>query len=420
MNEVVVTGLGFICSIGNDESAVIDSLRTLKSGIAEHPELVADPMSPVRLAGVIADFKLGSRDPEDWEFPSEYQVNRAFLRRLSPHVLYAYCALQQAVEAAGLSPEAISNERTGLYTASAGSASSLTYFTNRMNQLGVERCNPNGIVASVVGTLNFNLVSQFKIHGSSAGFVSACASSGHALGFAYDEIVSGRQDRMLVVGAEDGDRETLLPFAGIRALTLNPDPRTAARPFDKDRDGFVGTGGAAAVILESRESAEARGAPIHARISGWGQSSDGYNPVLPLPDGSGLARATRQALAAAGWDAGTVDYVNAHAPSTQMGDLAEIRALQQVFGDAGNGPAISSTKSLSGHGLSLASILEAGFTILGLREGFLPGTQNLEEPDQEAEGLNLLKDSIRQQARRALSNSSGFGGANVVLALESP
>ncbi len=416
MKEVVVTGLGFITSIGNDEAAVLTSLREGRSGIALYDELVEDSKSPVQLAGVVRDFKLRSRDQEDWEFPARYRVNRAFLRRLSRHVLYGYCALTQAVEQAGLDAAALSNPLTGLYTASAGAASMMHHLIDRMNALGVERVNPNGIVASVVGTLNFNLVSQFKIQGASAGFVSACASSGHALGFAFDEVASGRQERMLVVGGEDGDRETILPFAGMRALSLNPDPETTARPFDKDRDGFVGTGGAVALVLETREAAEARGARPMARLAGWGQSSDGFNPVLPEPNGAGLARAMQQALASAGVQPSEIDYVNAHAPSTQMGDLAEMRALRKVF--AGARPAIRRTKSPTGHGLSLSSIREAAFWVLALPRGFLPRPNKPVHPRPAARGLHLLREASDTAPRSALTNSSGFGGANVSHVLE--
>lgn len=413
MSNVVVTGLGFISSIGNDRESVLGSLRELRSGIEWYPPF-DDPAVPVHVMGTIKGFSTESLEQEDWTFPSDYRVNRAFLRSLSPHALYGYCALTQAIGEAGLEEDDVSNPQTGLYTASAGSTSFLVHHVNYLNKNGVERSQPKAIVASIAGTLNFNLASHFHIKGATCGFVSACASSGHALGAAYEEIVSGRQKRMIVVGAEDGNRECILPFAAMRALSVNPDPLTASRPFDRRRDGFVGTGGGVAMILEHEEVAKARGAKVRARFLGYGQASDGYNAVLPQSQGDGLRRAMLLALERSGLEPKDIDYVNAHAPSTQMGDIAEVRALQAVFRDRGN-PAISSTKALTGHGLSMASILEAGTSIIALEEGFVPGSANLEDPEPEAEGLEIPRISEDRPIQTVLSNSSGFGGANVAL-----
>lgn len=270
------------------------------------------------------------------------------------------------------------------------------------------------MVASIAGTLSFNLVALHRIQGASCGFVSACASSGHALGYAFDEIALGRQDRMLVVGAEDFTPETVLPFATMRVLSTSTDPDRASRPFDRRRDGFVGTGGAVCLVLEEESVARARGARILARYLGWGQSTDGHHVAMSHPEGAGLERAMRQSLAACGLEPGSIDYVNAHATSTPVGDVSECRALKKVFG-TGGGPAISSTKALTGHGLSLSSIMEAGFTALALDRGFTPGSAHIEELDPEAEGLNILRQTLPQGPKIALSNSSGFGGANTSL-----
>jgi 3-oxoacyl-[acyl-carrier-protein] synthase-1 len=418
MPKVVISGLGFICPIGNDQTAVVDSLRQMRHGLSLYPRFDS-PNIPVRVAGLVKDFAVDSPDPEDWKFPEQYKIRREILRGFAPHVLYGYCALTQAVADAKLSPEDVSNTDTGLFTASAGSAMMLHHNLSRLEKHGVMRCSPLGIVASVVGTLSYNLVAAFKILGSSCGFASACASSGHALGFAWEEVASGRQKRMLVVGGEDGNLETILPFAGMRALSLNPDPNTASRPFDKDRDGFVGAGGACAIVLESDEEAARRGANVYCEMPGWGMASDGYNVAISHPDGSGLAQAMRLALRRSGLEAGAVDYINAHATSTPIGDTSELRALKAVFG-AGNAdaPAISSTKALTGHGLSLASILEAGFCALSIKHGFTPGSAHIQNLDPEADGLNIIRANLAQGPQVALTNSSGFGGANVALVLK--
>lgn len=420
MPKVVITGLGFICPVGNDRTAVLDSLRHLRHGLSVYPRFEA-PNIPVRVAGLVKDFDAESADPEDWKFPAQYKIRRETLRGFSPHVLYGYCALTQAIADAKLSPEDISNLDTGMFTASAGSTMMTHHNLSRMEKHGVARSSPLGIVSSVVGTLSYNLVAAFKIHGSSCGFASACASSGHALGFAWEEVASGRQKRMLVVGGEDGNLETILPFAAMRALSLNFDPNTASRPFDVARDGFVGAGGGCAIVLESDEEAARRGAEVYCEMPGWGSASDGYNVAISHPEGSGLAQAMRLALRRSGLVAGEVDYINAHATSTPIGDISELRALKTVFGtDRPDGPAISSTKALTGHGLSLASIMEAGICALAIKHEFMPGSAHIQNLDPEAAGLNIIRENINERPHVVLSNSSGFGGANVVLVLKAP
>jgi len=415
-NEVVVTGLGFITSIGNDSEAVKQSVIELSHGM-ESFIFTNVPDSPVSVMATVKDFQTDSMDPEDWIYPRGYSIPGSLLRGLSPHGLYAHCALVQAIEDSGLNAEEISNRRTGLYTASAGSIWMINQLLNRMHEVGVERMNPKGIVATVAGTLNFNLAAFFKIKGSSCGFTSACASSGHALGFAYEEISTGRQDRMLVVGAEDGNPDCILPFAGMRALSLNPNPDLASRPFDRDRDGFVGTGGGVAMVLESRDAALARGASIRAIFRGWGQSSDGYNPVLPEPEGRGLYHSMELALERTETPRESIDYINAHAPSTLFGDASELKALKALYPN-GSSPKVSSTKALHGHGLSLGSILEAGISVLALESGFSPGSAHIENLDEEAEGVNIIRETLMDSPTMIMSNSSGFGGANTSLIFE--
>ena len=415
MPKVVITGLGFVTSIGNDQFTVSKNLKELNHGIEFYPDFNKDS-TPVSLLGTVKEFDVSSTDQEDWTYPLEKKLKREIIRGFSPHVLYAYCAMLQAIEDANLKAEDISNLDTGMFTASAGSPSMLHYMVSRMDRLGVMRCPPTGVVSSVVATLSFNLVAAFKVLGSSCGFASACASSGHALGFAHDEIRLGRQKRMFVVAGEDGNREAILPFAGMRALSLSTDPDTASRPFDSNRDGFVGTGGSAVLVLEDEEVAISRGAKIYAEFSGWGQASDGYNVAISHPEGDGLVEAIQRATRNSNISPDKIDYINAHATSTQIGDNSEIKALKRVF--TKTKPAISSTKALTGHGLSLASCMEAAFTALAIHEDFTPGSAHIDNLDPAAADLNIIKKSLPHGPQCALSNSSGFGGANVALLFE--
>lgn len=411
--RVVVTGLGFVSSIGNSSAEVTASLRELRHGIAPYPPF-ADDRVPVKLTAPVRGFDTLSKDPEDWTYPAAYSVKRDVLRGFAPHGLYAYCSVRQALDDAKLADADIAGPETGMFTASSGSTSMMYHHLSRMMNHGVMRCSPMGIVSSIAGTLSFNLVAAYKIRGASTGFVSACASSGHALGYAYDEITLGRQDRMIVVGAEDGDLESILPFAGMRALSLSTDPDSASCPFDTRRSGFVATGGAVTLILEDAETAQKRGAEIYAEFLGWGQASDGYSPAISHPEGAGLAEAMTRCLKATGVPATGIDYINAHATSTPIGDKSELKAIKTVFG-AGSTPAVSSTKALTGHGLSMASALEAAICCLALKEGFVPGNAHLKSPDPEAEGVTLPTITESRPLRTALTNSSGFGGANVAL-----
>jgi 3-oxoacyl-[acyl-carrier-protein] synthase-1 len=319
------------------------------------------------------------------------------------------------VEDAGLSDADISNAETGLYAASGGSPQLMGHMLNRMHKLGVMRCSPLGIVASISGTLNFNLVAHFKIKGASCGFSSACASSSHALGYAFDDLVLGRQKRMFIVGAEDGNVDSILPFAGMRALSLQTEFTQASRPFDAARDGFVGTGGAAVLVLETEDEVARRGVKPYCEVAGWGQASDGHNVAISHPDGQGLQAAIERALRSTNTPVEAIDYVNAHATSTPIGDLSEARALKAIFKTPSARPAISSTKALTGHGLSLAGAMESAFCALALREGFMPGSAHITRLDPECEGLNIIRSTLPAQANVVLNNSSGFGGANVSL-----
>ena len=416
MSKVFLTGLGFITSIGNDANSVSQSLKELRHGVVRYPPFDS-PTVPVKVAAPVKGFDTESLDQEDWTYPERYRVRREFLRSMGPHGLYSYCAMTQAIEDAGLSPEEVSNDDTGLFGASAGSPNFLTYYVRKMHEQGVMRCSPLGIVASIAGTVQFNMVAHFKIRGASTGFASACASSSHAMGYAHDEIMLGRQERMFVVGAEDGNVETILPFAGMRALSLNPDPDTASRPFDRQRDGFVGTGGATVLVLESEAEVQRRGVTPYCEVAGWGQASDGHNVAISHPDGTGLSNAISRALRSSKIKPEEVDYLNAHATSTPIGDVSEARAIRTVFGPSGSRPAVSSTKALTGHGLSLAGAMETGFCALAMRDGFTPGSANITEIEPEVADLNILQKTTNDSPKLVLNNSSGFGGANVSLVL---
>lgn len=408
----VITGLGFITSVGNDRAAVSASLRQLRGGIAP-VEFLGNPELPVKVAGTIRGFRLDSPSWRDWTYPGRYAVPRELLRGLPPHGLYAYCAVEQALADAGLSAPDLGDGTTGLYCASAGSAFLLHHNLAQMHATRGMRGNPLGVVASIAGTLNFNLAAHYGIRGAVGGFVAACASSSHALGCALDDIRLGRQSRMLVVGAEEVNAEAVLPFAAMRVLSAASDPLSASRPFDRRRDGFVPSGGGVCLVLEAEAEARRRGAPIYAELAGWGQAADGHNVAVSHPEGIGLAAAMRRALGDARLSPGEVGYVSAHATSTPTGDRSEALALRSVFTAAGARPRISSTKGLTGHPLSASGVMEAAFCALALREGFIPGNANLDDPDPACEGLDLPRTTLDGSPGIVMNNSSGFGGSNV-------
>jgi len=411
--RVVVTGLGLITPIGNDRATVIRSLREGRHGLSP-VEFLGNPDVPVRLVGAVPEFSVESTSWRDWRWPAGYEIPRETLRALAPHGVFSVCALTQAMTDAGLRPEDVRGDvRTGLFSASAGSAMLLHHHVGEVHAARGMRANPMSVVSSIAGTLNFSLAAHFGISGAVCGFVSACASSSHALGYACDEIRLGRLDRVFVLGAEEHNAETLLGFSGMRALSTERDPRLASRPFDQGRDGFVGAGGAAVLVLEAAGVAAARGARFLAEVAGWGQSADGHSIAVSHPEGAGLRRAMLAALHDARVAPGDIDWVSAHATSTPVGDRAEAIALRAVFSNAGARPAVSSTKGLTGHPLSLSGAMEAAFGVLALGEGFIPGNAHLVDPDPACEGLDLPCASVERAPDLVLNNSSGFGGSNV-------
>ncbi len=409
--RVVVTGLGFITSIGNNREQVLTSLRELRTGIVYYPDLERSRV-PIRLAGLVKEFSFPELRSDEWTYPATYDIPREHLRSMGPNAVYGYCAMQQAIKEAQLPPELVSHPRTGVMCASAGSTWLSYDYMAMMLDKGPQRCNPMAMVASIAGTLNMNFVACFGIKGHSLGFSSACASSAHALGEAFDRIRLNRQDIVFVAGAEDCNLFSILPFVGTRALTLQSDPAVSPCAFDVKRDGFAVTGGAAVLVLEELEHARQRGVPIQSEVIGWGEASDGYSVMAPDPEGDGLSRAMEAAINEAGISAGDVDYINAHGTSTPLGDAAEIRAIKRVFVD-GKSPYVSSTKSITGHGLSLAGAMEAGFCSLALQERFTPVSANITQLDPEFAPVAIVTAPIEHAPRVAMTNSSGFGGTNV-------
>lgn len=413
MNRVVVTGLGFISSIGNSRAEVMQSLREGRCGVEVMPELAA-ANDRVKLAGTVKGFAFPTADPLDWTFPAHVQFSRSQLRTLVPNAVFASVAMDEAIRDAHLDPALVASPQTGLYCASAGSSWMTHVALDSVLSRGPARTSAPTVVTGMPNSLHLNLVAKFAVKGASVGFSSACASSAHALGSACDLIRLGRQKIMFVVGAEDCHPCNILPFASLRALSAQSDPALAPRPFDVNRDGFIITGGGAALVLEDAEHAAARGATVYAEVKGWGQASDGYDVVAPDPSGNGLARAMTNALQDAHLDPSAIDYLNAHATATAAGDLAELNALKAIFtGD--KRPKVSSTKALTGHGLSLAGALEAGICCLALREGFMPASTKIQNLDPACEGISILTNRCDEAPRMAMSNSSGFGGANVAL-----
>lgn len=410
--QIVVTGLGFISCIGNDKATVSESLRSLKSGIRAET-FFNNPDLAVKAFGKPSGFEVDSSNWRHWKVPERYSIDSGLKRSLSPQGIYATCSVTQALADAVLSMDDLTDGETGLYCASVGSPLQMYENLSSMRAAKGQRANPLGVLSSIAGTLNFNLGSWLGIRGTNCGYVSACASGSHAIGYAWDDIALGRQKRAIIVGAEDATAESLLPFHAMRALSTNPDVSCASRPFDRDRDGFVGSGGATVVILEEANYARQRGAHAYAELAGWGQSSDGYHRASPEPEGKGLESAMRKALASADVTADQINYVCAHATSTLAGDLAEAKAIGSVFRDRLDSLPVSSPKALAGHSLSMSGVLDLALCCLMLDEGFILGNANLKNVDTGCQHLFLPVETEQSDLSWILNNSSGFGGSNV-------
>ncbi len=409
---VVVSGLGLVCSLGTAKPQITEALRQGTRGIRPWPG------GATAVAGTLEGFHLEDPNPARWQWPAEFPLPSALVRPMPPQGVYAAAAVQMALADAAVPMDSsiLTDGRTGLFCASVGSPQMLHHHLSSLAASDWKRAHPHGIVSGISGSLNFHLAAWLGIRGASCNFVSACSSGSHALGYAADEIRLGRQDRVLVVAAEELSLATVAPFNGMGALSRQTAPELASRPFAAGRDGFVPTGGAAAILLESLDSAEARGLSPKVALAGWGQACDGFHIAQPHPEGRGLVAAMRLALADAGVAAEQVDHINAHATSTMVGDAAEAYAIRQVFSHPTTQPWVSATKALTGHGLSMAGCLEAAFCVLCLEDGFLPGNPHLRLPnavDAACHGLRLPAASLDGSPQIALNNSSAFGGASV-------
>ncbi|MCK8516924.1 beta-ketoacyl-ACP synthase I [Methylonatrum kenyense] len=398
MKRVVVTGLGVVSCIGTDAPSVIDSLRAGRSGIRAN-ESYREYGLRSQISGSI-DIDLDSLIPRK---PRRFMGNAA---------AYAYVAMQQAISDARLKGSQVSNDRTGLIAGSGGASSSnQVAAADILRARGVKRVGPYQVPRVMGSTVSACLATPFRIRGVNYSITSACATSAHCIGNAVEQIRMGKQDIVFAGGGEEEHWSLTMLFDAMGALSTkrNDRPETASRAFDRDRDGFVIAGGGGMLVLEELEHARARGARIYAEVVGYGATSDGHDMVAP--SGEGAARCMRQALQ----DVDTpVDYVNAHGTSTPVGDVAELRALREVFGEAV--PPVSSTKSLAGHSQGATGVHEAIFSLLMLEHDFISASVNIETPDPEVGEIPLVT-TLRDKPglRTVMSNSFGFGGTNATL-----
>ncbi|MCG2582376.1 MAG: beta-ketoacyl-ACP synthase I, partial [Marinobacter sp.] len=339
-------------------------------------------------------------------------IDRKLRRFMGQSAMYSYLAMQQAVESSGLTEDLISNDRTGLIAGSGGASSaSQVEAVDLMREKGVKRIGPYMVPRIMTSTVSACLATAFRIRGVNYSMSSACATSAHCIGHAMEQIQSGKQDIVFAGGGEEEDWSLTMLFDAMGALSTkyNEAPATASRPFDSGRDGFVIAGGGGMLVMEELEHARKRGAPIIAELTGYGATSDGHDMVAP--SGEGAMRCMKQALATVD---SPVDYINAHGTSTPVGDVAELGAVRNVFGD--DIPRISSTKSLSGHSLGASGVHEAIYSLLMLQNGFIAGTANLNNPDEKVSNMPLVGPSaVEAELSTVMSNSFGFGGTNASL-----
>ena len=396
MRRVVVTGLGIVSSIGSNANEVLASLREAKSGVVAAPEYTQLGFR----CQVHAPAKI-----EDWES----MVDRRAARFLAPGTAYGHIAMDQAIGDAGLEADEVSNERVGLIVGSGGpSTSAIVLAADITREKGPKRVGPFAVPKAMNSGPSAVLSTWFKIRGINFSISSACATSTHCIGAAYEQIMLGRQDMMFAGGCEELDWSLSNLFDAMGAMTskFNDTPAKASRAYDKDRDGFVIAGGGAVVVLEELERAKARGAKIYAEIVGYAANSDGYDMVAP--SGEGAARCMRLALE--GLDR-TVDYLNPHGTGTPVGDQREMEAVRQVFGD--KVPYISSTKSLTGHSLGATGAQEAIYSLLMMNNGFICESANITELDPVFADMPIVRKRIdNAKIDCVMSNSFGFGGTN--------
>ena len=397
MRRVVVTGAGIVSSLGNNLEEVSHSLRESRSGLKFNPTYAERGMRS-QVSGRPA-------------IELEAAVDRRTLRFMGDAAAYAYLSMQQAIAQSGLTPEQVSHPRTGLVAGSGGASSfNQVWAADTLRAKGIKRVGPFMVTRTMGSTVSACLATPFGIKGVNYSITSACATSAHCIGHAAQLIAWGQQDVVFAGGGEEESWELSLLFDAMGAMSssFNDQPDRAARAFDASRDGFVIAGGGGMLALESLDHAQARGATILAELVGFGATSDGHDMVAP--SGEGAVRCMQQALATVKTP---VDYINAHGTSTPVGDLAELGAVREVFGD--RIPNISSTKSISGHSLGAAGVQEAIYCLLMMQGGFAAASAHIENLDPAAEGMPILRARLDAPLATAMSNSFGFGGTNASL-----
>jgi 3-oxoacyl-[acyl-carrier-protein] synthase-1 len=399
MKRVVITGLGIVSCLGNDRASVTASLRELRSGIKFIPEYKE------------LGFRSHVGGPPDIDLDA--RIDRKQRRFQGDAAAFAHIAMEDALADAGLTAEGIVNPRFGLIAGSGGgSCDNQVQAADLLRSKGVRRVGPYMVTRTMCSTVSANLATAFHIRGVNYSISSACATSAHCIGAAMEQIQLGKQDIVFAGGGEELHWTQSMLFDAMGALSskYNDTPERASRAYDADRDGFVIAGGGGMVVVESLEHAQARGAKILAEVIGYGATSDGADMVAP--SGEGAARCMRQALATVD---GPIDYLNTHGTSTPVGDVAELGAIREVFGD--KIPPFSSTKSLSGHSLGAAGVHEAIYCLLMMEGGFVAGSANVENLDPAAEGMPIVRATRGAKLDTVMSNSFGFGGTNATLVL---
>ncbi len=398
MKRAVITGIGIVSSIGNNKEEVLASLKSGQSGITFSEQF--------------AEVKMRSQVWGDLKIQPKEHIDRKIMRFMGDAAAYAYLSMQQAIADANLTDEMVSNERTGLVAGSGGGSSKNQVDACKiMLEKGVRRVGPYMVPRTMASTTSACLATPFKIKGVNYSMSSACATSAHCIGHAWEQIQLGKQDIVFAGGGEELDWTMACEFDAMGALSTkyNDTPEKASRTYDANRDGFVISGGGGMVVVEELEHALARGAKIYAEIVGYGATSDGYDMVVP--SGEGAVRCMRQALATV---EGDIDYLNTHGTSTPVGDVKELQAINEVFPE--NAPKISATKSQTGHSLGAAGVHEAIYSMLMMENNFISPSINITEVDPEAENLPIVKNqAVDADLNIVMSNSFGFGGTNATL-----
>ena len=399
MKNIVITGMGIRSCIGNTYNEVLKNLQAGKSGITKN-----ETYSKMGFRSQIA----GSINIELSDF-----IDRKLLRFMGEGSAYSYLAALDALEMAGLDEEDISSPKVGIVAGSGGASTRVMVQTADIaREKGPKRIGPYAVTKSMGSSISAILGTALKLKGINYSISSACATSSHCIGHAAELIKSGQQDIVLAGGGEDEHWSSSSLFDAMGALSsnFNNSPTSASRPYDKKRDGFVISGGAGIVVLESEEFAKKRGANILAKLEGYFATSDGYDMVAP--SGEGAKRCMEGALKNLDSD---IDYINTHGTSTPLGDIAELNAIKDIFKQ--KIPSISSTKSMTGHSLGATGVHETIFSIMMLKEGFIAPSINIHDLCDEAKDINVITEAVDQKLNSIMSNSFGFGGTNASLIL---